>query len=430
MRRSLRRQREAVNGEVSMAGRISGDETQSAGFDPRNGDPDELYEELARLRGHGRVVHVPRLQAWCVTGYEDIAAILRNDEDFSARDHKPRSSADVPADVRETLRTWSGESVSLGEMDPPEHTRVRTVVNAGFTSRALKAAEPGIRAAAAQLLAPLAGLSEFDLITAFAQPYALTVILRFLGIPDEHHADCLRWSDHKVQLMVGRDHTEERLREYATGLRAFGELARELTAQRLSAPRDDLISAMLHESPHGHRLTPQEVASAIPTLVITGHTTLAQALAMTVRHQLRAPGGWEALTSGAVPIPELVEEGLRLDCPVVGMYRTAVREVTVAGHVLPAGSRILLLYGAGNHDPARYPDPGRNLPDRWPTAPHLAFGRGTHYCVGAGLARTELRIALEELAARLPGLSAAPETTPAYRATFPLRTLTALRVRP
>ncbi|MFC9294724.1 cytochrome P450 [Streptomyces sp. NPDC057011] len=365
-----------------------------------------------------------------MTGYDDIAAILRNDEDFSARDHKPRPLTDLPADVSEMLSTWSGESASLGEMDPPEHTRVRSVINAGFTPRALKAAEADVRAAAVQLLHPLAGAPEFELITEFALPFALTVILRFLGIPDEHHQACLRWSDHKVQLMVGRDHTPEQLREYATGLRAFGEFARTLTAQRLSDPGDDLISAMLHESPHGHRLSPDEVAGLIPTLIITGHTTLAQALAIIVRQQLRSPGGWAALVDGTVAVPDLVEEGLRLDCPVVGMYRTAVREVSVAGVVLPAGSRVLLLYGAGNHDPGRYPDPDRCLSGRWPAAPHLAFGRGTHYCVGAALARAELRIALEEMAARLPTLSAVPEATPVYRPTFPLRALTALRVRP
>ncbi|MGW7064779.1 cytochrome P450 [Streptomyces sp. NPDC054904] len=413
-----------------MAGRLTDDEEPPAWFDPFDFNRDDLYAALAHVRAGGRIVHSSRLQAWCVTGYDDIAAILRNDEDFSARDHKPRPLKDLPPDVQAMLSTWSGESASLGEMDPPEHTRVRSVINAGFTPRALKAAETDVRATAVRLLRPLAVVPEFDLVTEFALPYALTVILRFLGIPDEHHQACLRWSDHKVQLMVGRDHTPNQLREYATGLRAFGEFARELTAQRLAVPRDDLISTMLHESPHGHRLSQGEVASLIPTLIITGHTTLAQGLAMIVRHQLRAPGGWAALVDGTVAITDLVEEGLRLDCPVVGMYRTTVRETTVAGQVLPPGSRVLLLYGAGNHDPDRYPDPGSCLPERWPTAAHLAFGRGTHYCVGAALARTELRIALEEMTAHFPSLSAAPETTPAYRPTFPLRALTALRVRP
>ncbi|MFI9627626.1 cytochrome P450 [Streptomyces sp. NPDC052042] len=413
-----------------MAQPLTDDEDPPTGFDPRGRDQNDLYGALARLGGRGRLVYSPELQAWCVTGYDDIAAILRSDEAFSAHDHKPRPLTNLPPDVEEMLSTWSGASASLGEMDPPEHTRVRSVINAGFTPQALRGAEADIRATAARMLQPLVKVTEFDLITDFALPYALTVIMRFLGIPDEHHQDCLRWSDHKVQLMVGRDHTPEQLREYATGLRAFGDFARELTAQRLAAPRDDLISTMLHESPHGHRLTPDEVAALIPTLIITGHTTLAQALAIVVRDRLHSPGGWAALVGCTVPIPDLVEEGLRLDCPVVGMYRTTVREVTVADRVLPSGSRVLLLYGAGNHDPGRYPAPDRFLPERWPAAPHLAFGRGTHYCAGAALARTELRIALEELAARLPGLSAAPEAAAAYRPTFPLRALTALRVRP
>lgn len=115
------------------------------------------------------------------------------------------------------LSTWSGESASLGEMDPPEHTRVRSVINAGFSPRALRNAEAHIRATAVRLLQSLAAVPEFDLITEFVMPYALAVVLRFLGIPDEHHQACLRWSDHKVQLMVGRDHTAGQLREYARG---------------------------------------------------------------------------------------------------------------------------------------------------------------------------------------------------------------------
>ncbi|WP_086832110.1 cytochrome P450 [Streptomyces sp. NRRL B-24572] len=172
------------------------------------------------------------------------------------------------------------------------------------------------------------------------------------------------------------------------------------------------------------------MAGLIPTLIITGHTTLAQGLAIIVRRQLRSPGGWEAVTEGRIEIADLVEEGLRLDCPVVGMYRTALREVTVAGQTLPAGSKVLLLYGAGNHDPAKYTAPDRHLPERWPTAGHLAFGRGIHYCAGAAPARLELRIALEELAGHLPALKAAADAAPVWRPTFPLRALTALRVRP
>ncbi|MEU1229362.1 hypothetical protein [Streptomyces sp. NPDC005828] len=119
-----------------MARPLTDDEPLPGAFDPRNRDRDDLYGALARLRHHGGIVHSPQLQAWCVTEHDDIAAILRNDEDFSARDHKPRSLTDLPPDITQMLSTWSGESASLGEMDPPEHTRVRSVINAGFTPRA------------------------------------------------------------------------------------------------------------------------------------------------------------------------------------------------------------------------------------------------------------------------------------------------------
>ncbi|GGP92379.1 hypothetical protein GCM10010278_83100 [Streptomyces melanogenes] len=319
----------------------------------------------------------------------------------------------------------------MGALDACEHTRLRAVVSSGFSPAILKAFEPVVRATATRLLEPLASLPEFDLVSQFASPYCLAVTLQFLGIPTETHDRCEQRLEQGLGSMQhGGSGGPGLLRAYAEELRECEPFARDLIAQRLAAPAPDLISHMLHERPGGHRLSTNEVIAQIPALITAGHLSPAQALASVVGHQLCSPGGWHEVAVGSVPIPQLVEEGLRADGPIIGTYRTARNEVTVAGRNLPAGTRLLLLYGSANHDERKFRQSDWFAPRRQPQTSHLAFGRGAHACVGATLARLELRVALEEMAARLPTLTLVSETVSVHRPAFPQRSLTALWVRP
>ena len=399
-------------------------------FDPYDSHRDDLYSYLADLGDAEPVFYAPMLDAWCVTRREDMVAVLRDDRSFSARDHNPRPAVALPEDVSRMFRTWRGAgAVAVGSLDPPEHARIREVLNPGFTPARVRAFEPTIRAIATDLVERAAVAAEFDLISAFAVPYSLQVICRRLGVPDEYFDRCRTWSEQRIELMMSqRDADPDRLRECARGLVAFGSFARSLVRERLAAPRDDLISELLHDGKAGHTLTADEVSVQVPTLIFAGHMTCAEALGTIVFQQLRSPGGWAEVVDGTTATRDLVEEGLRFDSPLAGMYRTAVRDVVVGDIHLAAGSRLLLLYGAAGRDSRSHACPAAFSPGSR-SATHLAFGHGIHFCLGSGFARAELEIAVRAIATRMPGLTLAPGPLPRHRPVFPLRALTELRVR-
>ncbi|MET9558117.1 cytochrome P450 [Streptomyces sp. NPDC006645] len=374
--------------------------------------------------------YAPLLDAWCVTRREDMVSVLRDDRSFSARDHNPRPAVALPDDVSRMFRTWRGaDTLGVGSLDPPEHARIREVLNIGFTPARVREFEPTIRAIAADLVERVADTEEFDFISAFAVPYSLEVICRRLGVPDEYLDRCRTWSEQRIELMMlQRDADPDRLRECARGLMDFGAFARSLVQERLASPRDDLISELLHDGKAGQTLTAEDVSGQVPTLIFAGHMTCAEALGTLLFQQLRSPGGWAEVVDGTIGTRELVEEGLRFDSPLAGMYRTAVRDVVVGDVHLATGSRLLLLYGAAGRDSRAHACPAAFSPgDR--SATHLAFGHGIHFCLGAGFARAELEIAVQAIATRMPDLTLAPGQQPHHRPVFPLRALTELRVR-
>jgi cytochrome P450 len=307
---------------------------------------------------------------------------------------------------------------------------MRMVAGTHFTLRALAPVEPDIREMAAALTARLAARDEIEFISEFTLPFAMSTILKVLGIPEEFHDRCRRWSQHRLALVLHPDLTDaDFARQCGQSLREFGAFARDMVAQRQSRPQDDTISRMLHDSQRDLRLSADEVIALLPTIISAGHETSAHALALIVAGQLSAPGGWSALTGGQVPVAELIEESLRVDAPLFGMFRTTRRPVTVGGIQLPEGSRLLLLCGSGNYDEDKYQSPAQRDIHRKFDTPHLSFGMGSHFCIGAALARLELAVALEELAAGLPRLTLAPGANHTYQPVFPLRALTELRLR-
>ncbi|WP_406191052.1 cytochrome P450 [Streptomyces sp. NBC_01017] len=401
-------------------------------FDPAGVHRNDPHPFLARARREQPVFYAPQFDRWCVTRYDDIVTILRDKQNFSARDHKPAPlNAELPPDVLETLATWRGDEESVAtRWDGLDHTKMRAVAGAQFTQRALSPFESDIRGTAAALTARLVARGDIDFISEFAIPFTLNTILKILGIPDEFQDRCRRWSQHWHALKLNHPDLSDSAfaRQAAQSLREFGSFARDMVAQRKSRPRDDVISHMLHNSQSERSLTATEVVALLPTIISAGHETSAQALALIVSDQLDSPGGWSELSGGHVPIAGMIEESLRLEAPLFGVFRTAKRPVTVGGIQLAEGSRLLLLCGSGNHDENRYENPTQRNVERKFDSPHLSFGLGSHFCVGAPLARLELTIAMEELAAGLPQLTLAPEASRSYHPIFPLRALTELRL--
>lgn len=401
-------------------------------FDPLGADLPDPYPYFARAREAEPVFHAPAIGAWCVTRYEDIVAVATDTDTFSSRESLPRPQG-TPPELDSFLRWAFDETPPATFLDPPRHTRVRRVLGKGFTPRALASFEPRIRDIVRSRIDAVRAREEFDLVTDLARPIPLDVILDVIGVPADRHAEFEKWHEQLVTVTLGwRVADEAVLQECAAGLRDARAWLTALVAEREAEPREDLVSFLVHGDVRGHRLTPDEVAMQLMLLVSAGHETTANTLVNTLHALMRDPGAWDDYVSGRVPVERIVEEGLRFDSSVIAQFRTATRDTEIAGVPVPAGAQVMIALGSGNHDGSRYPDPERFRPDRENPAPHMAFGHGVHHCVGAPLARLELRVALEETAAAFPRLRPAPGegTAEARLPVVNFRGLTRLRVRP
>lgn len=400
-------------------------------FDPFTTHREDPHSYLAEARQNRPVFYSARLEAWCVTRYEDIDRVLRDGDLFSCKDHNPRPPATLSLELLETMKTWRGSTPAMGSLDGAEHTRIRSVVGRGFTPRALRTYEDRIAEAADALIEGLRPRPSFEFITEFSYPFPLTVVLDVLGVPMEFHDRCREWTELRLAVLLPRQAAPLEVQQRCMkGLRDFMAMSREVVAERLREPREDMISYMLHNEIRGNTATPDDVAAQIPTLISAGHETTAQGLAAITHRLLREPGGWARLVDGTLNIDLLVEEGLRHDGPLAGFFRTAVGDCEIAGVTIPAGARLFLVYGSGSRDEAVFPDPDEFVLDRANVRSHLAFGGGPHHCVGAALARMELVIGLRRLAAGFPRLALDSDQPVRMLDRFPLRAMYDFAVTP
>ncbi|MCR9126577.1 MAG: cytochrome P450 [Rhodobacteraceae bacterium] len=294
------------------------------------------------------------------------------------------------------LPFYAVEDHSLLEIEPPRHTRLRGLVQRAFTPVRIAALAPSVEHLCHDLIDNFPQ-TRFDLLPAYCQRVPVIVIARLLGLPDSDAPDLLRWSGSMVAMYQARRtrQTENAAARAATEFTAF---LRRRIADRQRAPGDDLLSHLIAAQADGDRLSQAEMISTCILLLNAGHEATVHALGNGVR-LLLAHGPADPETPG------LPEEILRADPPLHIFTRYATETAEIAGHRFIRGDRVALVLGAANHDPAIWPDPARFNPAR-PVHPHLALGGGPHFCLGAALARLELRIALATLMRRCPGLRA------------------------
>ncbi|MDG6105181.1 cytochrome P450 [Dactylosporangium aurantiacum] len=280
--------------------------------------------------------------------------------------------------------------------DGEPHARVRRLVSGAFTTRRIEAFRPVVARIAADLVADLTATSRCDFVAAFAQPFALRVLYTFVGIPVDGSADVQRWTA-DVGLLFGMDVAAHRDRITAAlaGLDAFLD---DLLARRRREPRDDLLSALVTDG----RLTGAELRAMVVTLMSAGQGTVQHQLGTAMAAFLAHPGQWRLLGDRPDLAARTAEEVVRY-CPsaLLGVPRIAKSDVTVNDLVLPAGSCVLPVTGAANRDPRVFPAADTFDITRI-GAPHLTYGGGIHFCLGAALARVELQESLPRLAAALP----------------------------
>lgn len=396
------------------------------GFNPF--DPafrENPYPTYRHLRETAPVQRSP-LGMFVLSRYADCATVLRsphvsNDARTSPnfRDQMIAQGLDPDAAMLETRPFLF--------LDPPDHTRLRGLVNKAFTPRVVEGLRPRIQQVVHQQLDAVARKGTFEVIEDLAYPLPVIIISEMLGVPAEDAEKFKRWSR---ELVRGLDPEfalppEELERRQAT-IEAFRAFFEDLIAKRRAEPRDDLISALIAAEDQGNQLTEAELLSTCTLLLVAGHETTVNLIGNGILALLRNPDQLQLLRDDPSLIKTAVEEVLRYDPPVQFTSRRAVEDIPLSEGVLPAGTDAVLLIAGANRDPEQFADPERLDITREDNR-HIAFGMGIHFCVGAPLARLEGQIALDAFAQRFVSPRLATER-PAYKELIVLRGLAELPV--
>lgn len=392
------------------------------------------YPLLAQLRADAPVFVDPALDRVVLTRHADISAALRDRRlGRSALHRYSRDELGWPRPDAAQANFDAFNSNHLLDSEPPKHTRLRSLVQLAFTPRRVEALQGRIEALLAAQLDGLREQGSFDLVSAYAEPLPVTVIAELLGVPEEHRALLRPWSAAIVKLYEPSATPADQ----AAAERAvldFSALLRELAAERRAEPRDDLITALVQVEQDGDRLTAQELIDTCILLLNAGHEASVNGLSAGVQALLRDRRHWETLVQAAPQEDSLpvfrraVEELLRFDTPLPMFERIALEPLTLGGATLNPGDRVSLLYASGNRDPQRFEAPDELRLDRDPN-PHLTFGLGIHYCLGAPLARLELALSLRALCRALPDLQLGDPDAAQYTGGFVIRGLDRLTVQ-
>lgn len=377
-------------------------------------DPYPFYE---RARALGQLVYWQDYGMPAAVSYEAVSTVLR-DRRFG-REVPPELAPPVP---NHQATFWSIESHSLLGAEPPRHTRLRSLVLRAFTTRRIAASAPEIAALCNQLIDAFPP-GEFDLLSAYCTPIPVTMIARLLGVPEAMAPRLLTWSNAMVGMYQARRTLDMEIAA-AQAAQDFSDFLRNYVARRRARPADDLITHLIAAEQDGARLSIDELVATCILLLNAGHEATVHALGNGVKTLCQHP---ESATNTAEDrIDETVEEVLRFDPPLHMFNRYAYENIELFGHFFKRGDQVSCLLAAANRDPAVFADPAVFDPTTRSKS-QLAFGNGIHFCVGAPLARLELRIALQTLFARHPDLRVAQ--SPQYANLFHFRGLKSLIVR-
>lgn len=367
---------------------------------PHVANPQPLFE---RLRQEEPVTFSPVLGMWLVSRFEDITAVLRDTARFSNRDMLV--SGPPMTDEAKALFSQGFDSRHVPRgMNPPDDTRLRRLMNRGFTAQRINAMAPFIQQRATELVDSFAGNGRADLVEQLAWPLSAHVILGVMGVPSEDAWRIKRWSADLQQLLFEHVPPEQQVR-MAKGVMELRRYCDRLIEERRAHPREDLTSHLVALEDDGGALTQDELAMAIgASMLCAGHESTTALMANTWKLALEH-GLWEELRDHRELVPQFLEEASRYDSVQHAMIRTALEDVVVGGVTLPAGSRLMLLHAAGSRDESLCSHANRLELTREKVPQHLTYGRGIHLCLGAPLARLQVQLATHVLLDRLPTLT-------------------------
>lgn len=359
-------------------------------------DPDFIQNPYAfydRARAEGDLFFWEDYNLPMAVSFRAVNALLR-DRRFGREPVEPRQYPDHLAPF------YAVEAHSMLELEAPRHTRLRKLVLRAFTSRRIAALGPEIEALTHELIDTFPE-NEFDLLAAFATRIPVIIICRLLGVPEDRADDLLRWSNAMVSMYQAR-RTRAVEDEAIAATEAFVAFMRDYVDQCRGDPRDDLITELIQAEEEGEKLSTDELISTCILLLNAGHEATVHAMAIAVKTLLEHKVSTDVLSPDA--IDATIEETLRFDPPLHMFTRHVYEDTTLYGQDFKRGDEIGLLLGAANRDPDMWDDPNSFDPSRR-VKPNTSFGAGVHFCIGAPLARLELKYALPILFARCPSLT-------------------------
>ncbi len=387
-------------------------------------DPDFIadpYPYYHRLREAAPVHKTPQ-GFWLITRYDDVALALRDrrfGKDFvgnmTRRYGENRLHEPAVASLSRTMLV----------LDPPDHTRLRGLVNQAFTARRVSDMRGRIRQLVDEQIDRVIDKGEMDVMRDLAHRLPVIVICDMLGIPEEHRGPFLAASNVNGRILEPVPMTREEMDQANTNTKMAAIYFRQLCDLRRREPRDDLTTALVRAEEAGDKLSAEELESNIGLLFGAGHETTTNLIGNGLLALHRNPDQWERLKADPSLVPNAVEELLRYDSSVQLSGRVTNAEVELSGVRIPAQESVITLLGAANRDPAQYPDPDRLDIGRESIRP-LSFGGGIHHCLGAQLARLEAELVFTALIERLPNITLPERDKPARRHSFTLRGLSRL----
>ncbi len=393
--------------------------TRSVQLDPREaqfyGNPYPYYD---RIRQSVPMFKWEQYGHWCFARHDDVNALLR-DRRFGRQILHVASREELGlAEPAAHLKPFTDhEQHSLLELEPPVHTRLRGLINRAFLARHIERLRPIITSLSNRLIDEFESSHEVDLLTAYATPIPVIVICELLGAPPEMATQFLKWShDHVSMYMAKRDRIIED--KAVNAVLEFTAYMRELIAEKRKNPKDDLLSQLAVANAEGQKLSEDELVTTAILILNAGHEATVHSIGNGVKAMLQ-------LETSGPSTPALIEEVLRFDPPLHMFTRYALQDLEFAGVTLKKGETVGLMLGAANHDPERFDAPAIFNPAR-EVNPHVSFGAGIHFCIGAPLARLEMLIAFETLFKRLPKIKLAG--IPQYKDVYHFHGLEDLRI--
>ena len=368
-------------------------------------DPNRVY---AALHAACPTFYWEEQKQWFFTGYDHVNGLLR-DRRFGRQilHIATREELGMPEPCPHTRHFDAAEAHSLLELEPPEHTRLRTLVNRAFVSRHVEKMKPEIEALANGLIDRFEKDGQTELLSTFADIIPVTMIARMIGIPEEMGPQLLKWShDYVGMYMFKRSRADEEAADRSA--REFADYVRGMIAERRANPRDDLLTHMIHTEHKGQFLTEDELISTTIVLLNAGHEATVHQIGNSVRIILESGLSTTEMFRDEAATERTVEETLRICAPVHIFQRYCLEPAEIDGVSFKRGDKVSLILAAANLDPLKFSDPLTFRPER-NEAPNLSFGAGIHFCIGAPLARLELNIVLPLLFRRLPGLKLAAQ---------------------